>query len=874
MTQEDSLQILKEVCLTKEQTIFQDSFSEQIWETTYKDHKDNNIDDTMFRVASAIASAEVTPELQLEWTEKFYDMLTNFKVVAGGRILSNAGTEWNGTTLANCFVSPRGNYDIDSLVGILKDLENQAITLKSEGGWGTNFSYVRPRGAFINGIGVESPGSIKYMELFDKSSEIITAGSGKKTTNKKAKGKIRKGAMMAILDVSHPDIVEFITAKQQPGRLTKFNMSVNCTDDFMKRVVRIQEIDQLSKQGYYVDFSLERAILDKWDLIFPNTTHPNYKSDWTGDIKLWQSKGFPVVVYSTISTTKLWDLIMESTFTRAEPGIVFLDRANHFNPLNYAETISATNPCGEQTLAPGGICCLGTLNLTQFLNKTTDGFDLDKLSKYVKILVRFLDNVNTYSAAPLPEYKDSMTKKRRMGCGVMGWGSSLFMMKIPFGGDKADTLRKELMMCYAKSAYEASIDLAVERGMFEYCIPIKHSEGVFIQQLGLSSDYMDKLRSTGIRNSSLLSQQPNGNSSILANIVSGGIEPIFMPEYNRTVIISATPEHIIDVTPNWSEGAWHETELFKSTTEGDDQLLKGIDEFGTTYKIDKNRGLTKEVLCEDYGVRFLKQNNEWDSTAEWAKTTTELTVTNHVSDLKGFAQYTDSACSKTVNLPFDYPYEDFKNLYLDVYKTGYIKGFTTYRSGTLMTVLSAKEEKLADKADEEIILLDVKLPDSSPATVKTLNSEGRKWYVTCVWSDDMTRPLALFVHTNSSEKNITTLGAVDQLLALAKRKGIPDKHIDETLCKISGDNNTTKIARMISLNLRHGVLLKNIVAALDCVDGVTVVSFLFQIKKFLSSFIKDGEVAVGEVCPECGGHNVVYESGCKICRNCGNSKCG
>ncbi len=527
----------------------------------------------------------------------------------------------------------------------------------------------------------------------------------------------------------------------------------------------------------------------------------------------------------------------------------------------------------EQTLAPGGICCLGTLNLTQFVNDDLTGFDLDKLSKYVKILVRFLDNVNTYSEAPLPEYKESMTKKRRIGCGVMGWGSSLFMLKIPFGGSEADAIREEMMSCYAKSAYEASIDLAVERGKFEYCDPAKHTEAIFIQQLGLSEEYVSKLRSTGIRNSSLLSQQPNGNSSILSNIVSGGIEPIFMPEYIRTVIVGVVPDHMRDITPKWYEGAWHETEMFKFTNEGDDQLLKGVDPFGITYKIDKNRGLTKEVLCEDYSVRFLKQKDEWDSTADWAKTTTELTVHQHVQDLKGFARWTDSACSKTTNLPFEYPYEDFKNLYLDVYNTGFIKGFTTYRSGTLMTVLAAKDEKTANEFDEEIILQDVKLPASQPATMKTLRSENRKWYVTITWNEEQTRPMALFVHTNSSEKNITTTSAVDHLLALAIRKGIPETHINDTLSKISVDNNTTKIARMISLNLRHGVLLKNIVAAMDQVEDVTVVSFLFQIKKFLASFIKDGEKVEGAVCSECGSHNVVYAEGCSVCKDCGNSKC-
>lgn len=344
------LQNLKELCISSTSTTFQDSFSEQVWETTYKDYKDYNIDDSLFRVASAIASVEASDELKQEWTIKFYDLLSGFKGVPGGRILSNAGTEWNGTTLANCFVSPQGAFDIDSLDGILNDLRNQATTLKSEGGWGFNFSHIRPRGAFIQGIGVETPGAVKYMELFDKSSEIITSGSGKTSKNKKAKGKIRKGAMMSILDVSHPDIMEFITAKQQPGRLTKFNMSVNCTDAFMGRVNRIREIDLLLSKTPpisrdWIELSAEREELDRWCLIFPDTTHPEYKRKWNGNVQLWINNGYPTKVYDTISTMKLWNLIMESTYNRAEPGVVFLDRANYYNPLNYAENIIATNPC-------------------------------------------------------------------------------------------------------------------------------------------------------------------------------------------------------------------------------------------------------------------------------------------------------------------------------------------------------------------------------------------------------------------------------------------------------------------------------------------------------------------------------------------------
>lgn len=891
-----TINIIDDTIKFQHHTKFEDPFSEEVWRTTYKDHNDHDINDTLFRVAKAVASVEETDQLRIEWTEKFYDLLSNFKATSGGRIYSNAGTEWGGTTLMNCFVGPRVNHDADSLDGILAHLKAQAFTLKSEGGWGENFSYMRPRGAFIHGIGVETPGAVKYMELFDKASEIITAGSGRKSTNKKAKGKIRKGAMMGILDIWHPDIIEFITAKQQPGRLTKFNVSVNVSDEFMLKVVKLEELkNQLpcvtdefddEQKAKIAAIEAEIAETDKWDLRFPDTTFERYKKEWTGNIKPWEEKDYPVIVYQTVSVTWLWNLISESTYNRNEPGVLFLDRANYFNPLNYMETIQACNPCGEQMLSPANVCNLGSLNLTQFVKQNVSGqcigFDIEKMKKYARYLVRFLDNVSTLSEAPLPEYTESMKDKRRIGCGVLGWGSALYMMKVPFGSTRAAELRDEFMSEYSRTVYMASIDLAIEKGMFAYCVPSKHVESAFIKSLNLPEEYMQKLRRTGIRNSSLLSMQPTGNTSCFANVVSSGIEPVFMPEYTRTVIVSDVPDHLANVTPKFHEGEWCETEFFKFTKEGDESILRGIDEYGVVYKIDKNRGLTKEVPCEDYGVRFLKHKSaldsavqsEWDEDAPWAKTAVSLTVQEHVNDLKGFARWVDSAISKTVNVPFDYPLEDFKKLYLEAYKTGYIKGITTYRSGTMTAVLSAKEEKVAGICDEEIILSDVKLPDSAPATMKVLRAENRKWYLTVIWNENQTRPFAFFVHTNSPEKNASTMDAVERLLALARAKGIPEKHVEKVEEKISSDSNTTKLARCISLLLRHGVLMKNIVATLDKVEEVYVTSFLFQIRKFLASYIKDGDKVDGEKCLECGAEKIVYQEGCKKCMSCGSSRCG
>lgn len=1205
-------------------TVFKDDFAKEIWSSTYKNYHDNNVNDTFKRVAKSIASVEDTPEKKQEWEEKFYDLLTDFKGTCGGRTYANAGTEFTGTTLLNCFVSPRRGNDLDSLDKIIDDVKNQAFTLKSEGGWGQNFSWLRPRGTFISGIGVETPGAVKYMELYDKVSEIVTSGSGKKSNNSKAKGKIRKGAMMGTIDCWHPDIIEFITAKQQPGRLTKFNISVNCTDEFMDRVIKLHD-----------DHNED---LDKWDLIFPDTTFEKY-DEWDGDIKKWQDKGYPIIVHATVSVKMLWNLIMESTYNRAEPGVLFLDRANDLNPLYYGEHIAATNPsmpagtlvhtrdgifpieqlenksfqvksldgtwsdakcflsgeneelielefgankiirstpkhkwpvldtkknivknvetgqlkvgdliplnrnedigiygdmsltwdegffvgyflgdgwftkrknapgyncgvtfgnteqdmadkvigivntlkenkstltirkrenlgeelcfqfsdnhlmsellnryklnplekkipnsvwqgndeyikgfvdgllssdghvsevtnsglcitfsssrkdlavgfakllgfagintslchkiiknasfpngktydrtyeiyrvkingnsilkfnkvftishrskneklkklvtyiennsrkmknsdyikikkispsnservwdisvyhdqhvfptewsytgnCGEQVLAPGGVCCLGSINLTQFV-KDSD-FDYEKITKYVKYMVRFLDNVNQFSNAPLPEYIDSMRNKRRIGIGILGWGSALFMLETRFGSEKAGMFREKLMQTISKSAYEASIDLAIEKGMFTYCDPIKHSEGKFVKSLGLSEEYMNKLRTTGIRNSSLLSVQPTGNSSIFANVVSGGLEPIFMPEYIRTVIVPTAPEEIADKTPKWYEGEWFETELFKFTKEGDEDILKGTYN-GTVYKIDMNRGLLKEVECKDYGVRYLEQLGKWNPSADYAVTALSgLTAEDHLNDLVGFTKYIDSAASKTINLPNEYSFDQFKDIYLTAYKTGHIKGVTTYRSGTMATVLSAKETDDSGY-EEEIILDNVKMPTSTEATMKVLKAEGRKWYLTIVWNESKTRPFALFVHTNHHEKSVTTHNGTDRLLELAVEKNIPQQFIESVKEKIDNDNNATKITRVISLLLRHGVAIKNIVAILQKVDNVYVGSFLFQITKYLASFIKDGEKVDDEVCLECGSKTIIFQEGCKKCVTCGSSKCG
>lgn len=302
-------------------------FSKTIWEQNYKGPDDITVEDTWKRLA--ISAAEVENEnIKKQIENEFYDILKDFKFVPGGRIMANLGVKGReSTTLMNCFVHfPKdiNLKDPDSIEGIYTLLKAQAHTLKSEGGYGMNFGWIRPQGSYVYGIGSRTPGVVKFMELWDKSSEIITQGSDVILGEQKAdeKKKIRKGAQMGVLPVWHPEIENFIKAKQTPGRLTKFNVSVGITEGFMETLI---------SNG-------------KWDLVFPDTTYERYEDEWDGDLEYWKEKGYPVIVYKTVDAKYLWDTITYSTYTRNEPGVLFLDLFNKLNPLAYAEKIFTTNP--------------------------------------------------------------------------------------------------------------------------------------------------------------------------------------------------------------------------------------------------------------------------------------------------------------------------------------------------------------------------------------------------------------------------------------------------------------------------------------------------------------------------------------------------
>lgn len=829
------------------ETTFKNEFSKEIYEQTYR-YGEEDINKTLLRVASDLASVEEDKE---KWTSNFLEVLTDFKFVPGGRIISNAGTPLKGTSMINCFVDGFIGEDQDSMESILDTLRRQALILKSEGGYGFCADVMRPRGGFIKGIGNESPGSVKMLDMWDTQSSVITEGSGKKTKRKDGKVKIRKGAQMVTLSCWHPDIEEFITAKQTSGRLTKFNMSVLITDDFMNAV--------------------ENNL--PWNLEFPDYEKHSeaYKSEWKGNLKDWKEKGYSTTIYQTFEdANEMWDIVMESTYNRNEPGVLFIDTINNLNNLKYIEFINSTNPCGEQVLPIGGVCLLGSINLTQFIDAKSGIWDYDKLKKYIPYIVRMMDNVNDKTYVPLDYQTKNLTDKRRIGLGIMGYGSALMMMKLKYGSEKALKLTDNLMEFIANTAYQSSSLLAKEKGSFGLYDQEKYLDSNFIKQ-SLNKETIDMITKYGMRNSHLLSVQPTGNSSIYANNVSGGLEPIFMTEYIRTSIMPYAPPGL-DKPKNidWVENSFESDSNWEWIKEGDESLLS-IHFDNYKWKFDKNRGLLRETLVEDYAVKHLKSINQWDETAEWTATTTTLGIDDHIDTMAIISKYIDSAMSKTVNLPNDFPYDEFKELYSKLYKTKSIKGGTTYRAGTMPNVLSSVEEEKTHN---------ILTKTQSPRRPKTMNCEihqlqvlGEKWIVIVGLYGDERDPYEIFAF---KKKEISISGSVKEGFLTKVKSGRYDLDINGVIIEDVKKHFETReeeaLTRMISTALRHGADINFIYEQLQKSEG-SIISFSKAIARTLKKYLKNDAFKILD-CESClSKGTVVMQEGCYICQSCGHSKC-
>lgn len=850
--------------------------SVEVWEQNYKAPGESTVQDTWERLARAGSSVE-SEEMKEKVYQDFKWLFSDFKGIPGGRITANLGVpSREATTLFNCFVhNPLdiGLNDPDSIEGIYSMLKAQAHTLKSEGGYGMNFSWMRPAGMYVHGIGGRTPGVLTFMNLWNASSAVITMGSDKVLGDVVGdeKKKMRKGAQMGILEIWHPEIEDFIDAKLVQGRLDKFNLSVGVTNGFM---------EALQADEY-------------WDLVYPVTTIPEYKTEWHGNLDIWKSKGLPVTIYKTIKASVLWEKLMKATYTRNDPGVLFLDLANKLNPLAYQEIIATTNPCGEIAMSTG-VCNLLSINLVKHIKKEGPRwvFDYDSFKRAVSIAVRFSDNINDISRTPLPEYKASMTEKRRIGIGVLALGSLHYILGIRYGSQESIELIDNIFRNKAETELITSAELGREKGSFIHFDKNEFYKTYWWKHVPISQDVKNYVESLGtMRNSHRSANAPTGNMSVYAEVVSGGIEPCFLKEYVRWSIVSEGARAGLRekglIIPDIHKGEWFETDTFKSSKRGTDDILKGTFD-GVEYEIDKNRGLIKASQVVDYGWLFVQEHmpemiGEWDARGVFA-TTENLNVDDHVNTLEVIAKYTDMNSSKTINVPADYPYEGFQQLYTNAWKAG-IKGITTYRAGTMTVVLEKKEEVQEQKeelenffegAGDSVIIEDVELPDEYYSKGYIIRDNNRKkWYVNIAFADKgLTKPFALFVNTNTTEGSEITDQTISSLMDFATAKGIRQELINDQANKFNNQSNVTKISRTIGFLLRHNVQIIDIVNILD--DGnYSLSSFPFHIKRLLKQFIKDGVRVTGKEsdCPKCGGE-MIFQEGCILCKDCSWSKCG
>ena len=583
---------------------FANEISRHVWQTKYRFAEEHGVAETWRRIARALAAVEKGAAY---WEQRFFELLQNFKFLPGGRIQAGAGTGRH-VTLFNCFVMGPVN---DSIPGIFRALEEGAVTMQHGGGIGIDFSTLRPRGTQTKGAGGVASGPVSFMQVWDAMcGTILSTGA-------------RRGAMMATLRCDHPDIEEFVTAKQQAGQLRRFNMSVQVTDAFMAAV---------------------RSDAD-WPLLFPAEA---FEGDGETIMRAWAGADVPVAcrILRRMRARDLWELILRGTYDYAEPGVLFIDRINRLNNLWYREHISATNPCGEIPLPPYGACDLGSLNLIRFVAAPFTEqarIDQERLAQAAGVAVRLLDNVIDASRFPLPQQAESARGSRRTGLGITGLADTLVMLGLRYGSEESISAATEIMRTICHAAYRASIDIAKEKGSFPFFECDKYLQGPFIRRL--PEDIHDGIAAHGIRNSHLLAIAPTGTVSLLAGNISSGLEPIFAASYERKVLTE--------------DGSAKEFQLTNHA----------LEEWCTAKRTGRPDGFV---------------------------TVAELPVTAHLAMQAALQPFVDNSISKTINIPQNYAFDDFKRIYDLAYDQG-LKGCTTFRPNPITGAILS-EDATGDEA--------------------------------------------------------------------------------------------------------------------------------------------------------------------------------
>lgn len=587
--------------------LFSSEISRHVWDSKYR-HRDGalihdqTVADTWRRVALALARQERGDVHG--WESRFYATLDNFRFLPGGRILAGSGTAHN-VTLFNCFVM--GVIE-DSLDGIFDALKQGALTMQQGGGVGYDFSTLRPAGTLTRRAGTIASGPVSFMRIWDSMcATLLSTGA-------------RRGAMMATLRCDHPDIEQFITAKQDPRELRHFNLSVLVSDAFMQAV----------EEG------------GDWPLLFPVAALDGAGGEVV--MRAWPGHDgeIPCRVIRRIPAQQLWQRIMRATYDYAEPGVLFIDRINHENNLYYRERISATNPCGEVPLPPFGACNLGSVNLTRFVREPftpNARIDSEALRETVQVAVRLMDNVIDASRFPLPQQEAQARGARRIGLGITGLADALLMLGLRYDSEDGWQWAAQVMRELRDCAYRASVELAREKGAFPFFERDAYLAAPFVQRL--PTDIRDGIAAHGIRNSHLTAIAPTGTISLLADNISSGLEPVFAWSYRRRLL--------------------------------------------------ERDGHYRAYEVSDYAWRLWREVRGDTPLPPYFVTALELEPQAHLAMQSALQPYVDSAISKTINVPIDYPFEQFQSIYREAHRLG-LKGCTTFRPNPVTGAILQPQE--------------------------------------------------------------------------------------------------------------------------------------------------------------------------------------
>ncbi len=745
------------------------------------------------RVAKGIASIE-NQEVRTQWETEFNWLLEDWKFVPGGRILTGAGTDQN-LTYFNCYVIPSPK---DSRGGIIASLGQMTEIMSRGGGVGMNISSLRPRHSYVKGVNGRSSGSVSWGGLFSFVTGLIEQGGS------------RRGALMLILNVWHPDILDFINSKREMGKITNANISVGITDDFMEAV---------RKDG-------------DWETYFPDTTDPAYNTDWDGDINKWKSNGHKVVVYQKQKAKKIWDAIVESAWASAEPGVFFIDRYNKMSNSWYYSTIQSTNPCGEQGLPPWGVCNLGSINLSRFVeNKKVLYKDLGRT---VRAAVRFLDNVIDDTPYFFEENKKQQLSERRIGLGTMGLADMLIKMELAYGSDESLLFIEELYKFICIEAYDESSDLAKEKGSFPYFDAEKLLQSGFMKQM--PQDLREKVRKQGLRNVTLLTQAPTGTTGTMVN-TSTGIEPYYFWEWERTGRMGTNIERV-KVYEDW---------------------------------VKAHPGQKKP----SYFVSAM-----------------DLPPEGHVKVQAAIQKWVDSSISKTGNTPKEYTVEQTGKLYELLYDLG-CKGGTTYRDGSRDTqVLTAKkEEKEEPKVEKPVVSRSTEPKPRVRSTVlqgttyRKATPIGTAYITVNCDGPNPSDIFEVFINVAKVGSDVAAdaegLGRLISLMLRMPSPLTPDQRAQAIIGQLSGIGSGRSMGfgknRVMSLPDAVAQVLQQHIGSSDSEREAS------RLPDEEDEDEDAGQLDLGlpsasasvkpDICPICGNVTFVNIEGCKKCFSCGHSEC-